>query len=130
MLDYLRFKEIGELYARGNAAQARQLLMEVQSRWIALRDELTMLQARLQNMEETLRISHDLIAQHGFYWLKRDGLRLGPFCPRCYDGDGALIRLEKCGAGHGCPYCGELFRKPEPVAPAPAQHARIFYFVR
>lgn len=129
MLDYLRFKEIGELITCGDEAQARKLLMEVQSRCIALQDEMKMLRTRLRQMEEILHLARNLYPEHGFYWLKSNGLRLGPFCPRCFDIDGALIKLEKCGPSLGCPYCGELFRKPG-ASRSNHPRAKILYFCR
>ena len=42
MLDYRLFKEINDLFAAGRHDKARRLLMEVQSRGIALHDEISL----------------------------------------------------------------------------------------
>lgn len=60
MLDYRRFKEINDLFASGQPEKARRLLMEMQSRCIALRDEMSMLKVRLQTFEDILYLSQNL----------------------------------------------------------------------
>lgn len=132
MLDYLRFKEINALFASGHTEQARRLLLETQARCLALRDEMRMLKIRLQSLEEALAVARNLYMEHGFYWLRSNGFRQGPFCPRCYGQECILIHLDKMGESLACPYCGEVFRKPAP-SPQPdssAHHARILPFAR
>lgn len=109
MLDYRKFREICELFASGKSEQARRLLMEMQSRCLGLRDEIAMLKFRIDELETALDLARNMSFESGFYWLMANGLRQGPFCPRCYESDGALIRLESQETGRFCPYCGELF---------------------
>lgn len=132
MLDYRRFKEINDLFAAGRTEQARHLLMELQSRCIALRDEMERLRVQIRTLEDILYLSKNLSRENGFYWLTTPGVRQGPFCPQCYDTVGALIRLEKADYALHCPYCGQRHALPRPAAaPAPAgRMARIIPFVR
>ena len=85
MLHYRLFKEINDLFASGHVEQARRLLMEVQSRSIALHDELNLLQTRLKTLEEIVELASNLFRRNGLYWLKAKDINLGPFCPRCYE---------------------------------------------
>jgi hypothetical protein len=105
MLNYRRFKEINDLFAQGQPEKARQQLMEVQSSFIALRDEINMLKVRVQTFEDILYLARNLYEENGFYWLKTSGLKQGPFCPRCYENEGGIVRLEKNRLGLRCPYC-------------------------
>jgi hypothetical protein len=131
MLDYRRFKEINDLFASGQGEKARHLLMEMQSRCIALRDEMSMLRIRLQSIEDALYLSENLYEDGGYYWLKTSGVRQGPFCPRCYQAEGGLIRLEKHKQGLECPYCYSIYRNlPKMAPPAPEKQARILQFAR
>jgi len=99
MLHYRLFKEINDLFASGRDEQARRLLMELQSRSIALHDELHLLQTRLKTMEEAMRLSCNLFRRNGLYWLKAQEVDLGPFCPRCYDHEGGLSSALKRSDG-------------------------------
>lgn len=133
MLDYFRFRDINDLFANGQPQKARRLLMELQSRCIALRDEVSLLKLRLRTAEDALYLSQNLFRDGELYWLKANDNRLGPFCPRCYDAEGALLLLEKIKRDLSCPYCHAIFaiRNPEPVEqPATGSHARIFRFAR
>lgn len=135
MLDYRRFKEINDLFAAGKPEQARRLLMEMQSRCIALRDEVSMLKGRLQTFEDILYLSEKLYKENGFYWLKTANVNQGPFCPQCYESEGGLIRLDKNAAGLHCPYCNAGYASTT-RGPAvndddlPIERARIIPFAR
>ena len=65
MLHYRLFKEINDLFASGHVEQARRLLMEVQSRSIALHDELNLLQTRLKTLEEIVELASNLFRRNG-----------------------------------------------------------------
>jgi hypothetical protein len=125
MLNYRRFKEINNLFAQGQTEKARHQLMEMQSSFIALRDEMNMLKIRVQTFEDILYLAQNLYEENGFYWLKTSGLRQGPFCPRCYENEGGLVRLERGRRGLRCPYCqtgyagGERLRAEESDMPPP-----------
>lgn len=135
MLDYRRFKEINDLFASGKPEKARHLLMEMQSRCIALRDEMSMLKVRLQTFEDILYLSQNLYEEHGFYWLRTAGVKQGPFCPHCYESEGALIRLEKQHKSLLCPYCSTTYKgaahaMPEMAETLDGRQARILPFAR
>ncbi|GFH62356.1 MAG: hypothetical protein ZNDK_0127 [Candidatus Desulfovibrio kirbyi] len=114
MLDYRRFKEINDLFAKGQPEKARHLLMELQSRCIALRDELDMLKIRIQAFEDILYFTKNLYKENGFYWLKTAGVKQGPFCPQCYAHERALIPLEKSRHDLRCPYCNTAHTHSSP----------------
>lgn len=131
MLDYCRFRDINDFFANGQPEKARRLLMEIQSRCIALRDEICMLKLRLQTAEEALYLAGNLFQENGFYWLKSPTSIQGPFCPRCYESEGAFIRLEKTREGLACPYCNELYKQEIPASQeARNRPARILRFAR
>lgn len=134
MLDYRLFKEINDLFAAGRHDKARRLLMEVQSRGIALHDEISMLKARLKNLEDAICLAETLTLEKGFYWLSAGGLRQGPFCPRCYEYEGGLIRLERARGSLCCPYCHATYQGIQNEAKyssnATGRQARIIPFAR
>lgn len=133
MLDYRLFKEINDLFASGQYRKARHLLMEVQSRCIALRDEISMLRVRLKTLEEVVFIKENLQSKDGFYWLFTNNLRQGPFCPHCYESEGGLIRLERSHKTLQCPYCHAIYpcmANGEYQEGPAVRHARIIPFAR
>lgn len=130
MLHYRLFKEINDLFASGHVEQARRLLMEVQSRSIALHDELNLLQTRLKPLEEVVELASNLFRRNGLYWLKAKDINLGPFCPRCYENEGGLIRLERADGTLHCPYCHAVLSCPPEFCGSEdaQQRARIIPF--
>lgn len=135
MIDYRRFKEINELFSTGQNEKAKHLLMEMQSRWIALKDEIDRLKIRVQTFEDILYLAKNLYKEKDFYWLRTAGVKQGPFCPHCYETEGGLIRLEKTRSGILCPYCQTHYKsntKPEDIIPIQitGKQARILPFAK
>jgi hypothetical protein len=128
MLDYSRFKEINELFAAGRTDEARHLLMEQQSQCIALQDEINMLRARVQTFEDILHIAQNLSREGDFYWLTTNDVRQGPFCLRCYESEGGLIRLERRRADLACPCCSATYPLPPLPGNGEERRAKIIPF--
>jgi len=115
MLDYWKFKEIHELFFRGHFEEARRMLMELQARYIALYDEVSVLKRQIQEFEDILFLAQNLIVEGGQYWLRTGSVKHGPFCRPCYEYTGKLIRLESHKSVWRCPYCGLLHNR-EPAS--------------
>lgn len=131
MMDYCRFREINDFFTNGQPQKARRLLMEMQSKCIALRDEITMLRIRLRTAEEALYLANNLIKENKLYWLNSKCGRQGPYCPGCYESEGALIHLEKYKRELICPYCHESYTLEimvTAIEALPGSHAKIFKF--
>jgi hypothetical protein len=114
MLDYWSFKEINELFVQGHYEEARRILMELQARYIALYDEVSVLKKQIQEFEDILFLSQNLVMEGEQCWLRTGSDRHGPFCKPCYEYTGKLIRLESHTSVWRCPYCGLLYSQ-EPV---------------
>lgn len=124
MLEFFRFKEIHDLYLRGQVEEARHQLSELQARYMNLCDENALLRTQIQGYEDIVHLSRSLIFDGIFYWLITGSIKQGPFCPACYNRDGLLLRLTDDGASRHCQTCGSLFarsRSPaEKLAPRQA----------
>ena len=134
MVDYWKFKEINTLLAQGHFAEARRMLMELQARYIALYDEVSVLKKQVQELEDILFLAQNLVTDEGQYWLRTGSTRHGPFCKPCYDYTGKLIRLENHKNVWRCPYCGLLHSREAPpravfaVNASPARQGHIIPF--
>jgi hypothetical protein len=115
MLGYWKFKKIRELFIRGHFEAARRIVMELQARYIALHDEVGVLKKQVQEFEDILFLSQNLIVEGEQYWLRTGSIKHGPFCKPCYEYTGKLIRLESHASVWRCSYCGLLYTR----APAP-----------
>ncbi len=108
MLDYYRYKDVLELFCNGQAEEAKYLLMELQARHVALTDENMNLKGQVQEYEDILFISKNLIFDGSCYWLMTSGVKQGPFCRHCYAQDGQLIRLVEMSDAWRCPNCNAV----------------------
>ncbi|CAK7063639.1 MAG: hypothetical protein DELT_01540 [Desulfovibrio sp.] len=111
MLEFFRFKEIHDLYSRGQVEDARQQLSELQARYVNLCDENTILRTQIQGYEDILYLSRSLIFDGIFFWLITGSIKQGPFCPVCYNRDGLLLRLTDDGTSRHCLTCGSSFNR-------------------
>lgn len=126
MIDYYRFKTVGDLFARGKKEEARLELAELQRRYVALCDETTTLKMQIQEYEDILYLSRNLVLERGFYWLITGAVRQGPFCPSCYDRDGLLMRLSGDRGERFCAACREYFTEEQEERVRVAAAARDF----
>lgn len=109
MLDYYRFKTVSVLFMQGKTEEARLELAELQRRYVALCDENITVKMQVQEYEDILYLARNLILDGQFYWLVTGNIRQGPFCPRCYDRDGLLMRLSGDHGERCCTVCRESF---------------------
>ncbi|THB66244.1 MAG: hypothetical protein D6E12_10995 [Desulfovibrio sp.] len=127
MLDFYLFKQVHELYETGQIDEARSLLSDLQDKFIETCDENALLKTQIQEFEDVLFIAKNLEYDGFSYWLKTGTVRQGPFCRRCFDKDGLLIRLNEDEAKWKCLTCGSQYDHPVdmrpdlPAEPGPAK---------
>lgn len=136
MLDSHRFKDIEDLFSSGRTSEARHLLMEMQARYIAICDENAILKMQVHEFEDILYLARNLVFDGSCYWLVAGGIKQGPFCPCCYDREGALIRLDAEETGDGkwrCATCGVVIDREYAQVPLsssrPRRSAKVLPFL-
>ncbi|MDR2489303.1 MAG: hypothetical protein LBD42_07415 [Desulfovibrio sp.] len=122
MLEYHRFKAVGDLFIKGRHEDARLELAELQRRYVTLCDENITCKVQIQEYEDILYLARNLIRDGGFYWLITGSIKQGPFCHACYDRDGLLIRLSGEAGSRFCSYCRESFLMQPPLLDLAAPH--------
>jgi hypothetical protein len=125
MLDYWKFKQVSALFKQGHFEAARRMLMAFQARYIALYDEVSVLKKQIQEFEDILFLSQNLVTEGEQYWLRAGGVQHGPFCKACYEYTGKLIRLEAHKNVWRCPYCGLLSSREAEVRTALAANGPL-----
>ncbi len=116
MLSFQRFQKINTLFSQGKAQEALHELMHIQAKHIALHDTVESLKSRIAELEDIILLSKTLYFDKNFYWLKFTNGTQGPFCPTCYQREGAFYRLEKESDTYFCSYCGtEYFHTAKAV---------------
>lgn len=119
MLEYYRFKEALDCCMQGDADKAREILAELQQKYIEVCDENAMLRSQVAEYEDILYLAKNLEYDGRCYWLFTGSIRQGPFCRKCYDEHGLLTRLhEEGGDQWQCLSCGCRFEKGDVVAGA------------
>ncbi len=113
MLDYYLFKQVHELYEQGDMESGRQLLRDLQEKYLEQSDENTLLKTQLQEYEDILYLAKNLEFDGLSYWLITNSIRQGPFCQHCFEKDGLLIRLHEGGQRWECLSCGSEYERPQ-----------------
>jgi hypothetical protein len=98
------FKDLFKLAETVNNIELYKKLAELQASMYALEEENRALKDEIRARDEQRNIQHRLHPKDNAYYLD-DGTTLdGPFCLRCWDVDGKLVR-ERHGATAGTHYC-------------------------
>lgn len=96
------YKEIIELLKKGATVEAQEQIMELREAVITLQEENFELRNKIRKLDEKLRIKGQLKFSRNVYWSHEGQAKDGPFCPRCFDIDQKLARLQDYG---DCWYC-------------------------
>ena len=111
---------------QGHVEEARRKLMDLQARYLALYDEVSMLKRQVQEFEDILFLSQNLISEGEQCWLRAGSAQHGPFCKPCYEYTGKLMRFERHKTVWRCSYCGlMLSREPADQASLAANNPRV-----
>ena len=119
MLEYYRFKQVFDMVLKGRLEEAKDLLGELQERYIELCDENSLLKMQIQELDDILFLAKNLIYDGFCYWLITGTIKQGPFCQNCYDHDGLLMRLHEDHDHWRCHTCGETYDRKDDVAAGP-----------
>ncbi len=80
------------LQEAGKIEQYQQIL-DAMAKLLEMQNRITELESENKDLEEKLRIKQNLAYENNAYWINKEDQKDGPFCPRCWDKDKALIRV-------------------------------------
>jgi hypothetical protein len=113
MLDYYLFKQVFDLFTEGKVDRAREVLRELQEKYIEVNDENTVLRSQVQEFEDILYLAKNMEFDGFSYWLKTGTIKQGPFCRNCFDREGLLIRLTEFGDHWRCTSCDAEYEREQ-----------------
>ena len=88
-------KDIYDLAMKGATLELREQLLKMREEAFVLQEENIKLKTRVSELEVALSLRENLSFDGSVYWLTlQNGQNDGPYCQRCYDADGKLIRLQ------------------------------------
>jgi len=88
-------KDIYELVKKGATIELQEKLMQFREEAMDLQEENLKLRNRIQELEEEASKRDELLFDGEVYWRKKsNGSNDGPFCQKCYDTKGQLVRLQ------------------------------------
>jgi len=103
---------IADLYKKGSNIEAEHKLMEIREAFLELKEENLELRTQLHAFREAQSVEQKLTFDEPFYYLIEGENAEGPYCQRCHDADGKLIRLiakPRWDASHHCRECKESY---------------------
>ena len=104
------YKDIVDLLKKGATVEAQEQIMELREAVITLQDENFELRNKIRNLEDELKIKGQLKFNETVYWIHEGSAKDGPFCPRCYDIDQKLSRLQDYGHSWYCVACNQGYQ--------------------
>ena len=86
-------KEVAELVKKLGNVDLYRRIVDLEGEIIELSGENHTLKERIAALEKDLKVRAELKFEGGVYWRIDGQTKEGPFCQRCYDADGKLLRL-------------------------------------
>ena len=104
------YKDIVELLKKGSTIEAQEKIMELREGALALQEENIKLREKIKELKSELNKKKEVSWEPPFYWVVGDESKDGPFCQKCYDSEGKLIRLQNIEKGNWhCKACNNNF---------------------
>jgi hypothetical protein len=122
-------KSIGKVLQEAGKIEQYQQILETQEKMLGMQKKIIELEEKKKELEENLKIKEKLSYENNTYWIKEAEKRDGPFCSRCYDKNGDLIRIHPLVGNSKfseCPECKNRVlttaQEPEPPRASPVRN--------
>ncbi len=87
-------KQVLRAIQESDSVAASQLVLELQSKALELKDQNYDLRKRVDELEQRISLVNEMTFDGKVYWRGEGDDREGPYCQRCLDGEGRAIRLQ------------------------------------
>ena len=111
-------KSIASLIKKAGNMELYEKMINLRGEILHLEEENLQLKKDLKKLKKDQDIKNNTVYEKPYYWLKKGDDKDGPYCQKCYDDDGKLIRLQ--GSGNGkwhCLSCNNYVRDSSYVVP-------------
>jgi hypothetical protein len=78
----------------GRVGEIYDYIIDSKDALVDAKDEIEMMKKELADLRETRSLGASLQHDGKVYWIPKGGRWDGPFCSRCWDVDGKLVRLD------------------------------------
>ena len=111
---YEALKDVVTAAERLKDADLKQRAAAVQVECAALAEENARLREERNELREQLRLRAVMEYDENVYWMRDGDKRVGPYCPKCWDGDSKTARMEERSDDHyrRCRVCPTIVAKP------------------
>lgn len=88
-------KDVYDLAKKGATLELQEQLVKMREEALQLQEDNLALRTKVKELEDAQAIRENLTFDSSVYWKTLpDGDNEGPYCQRCYDVDGLLVRLQ------------------------------------
>ena len=102
-------KEIADLVKKLGNVDLYRKIVELEGEIIELSGQNNQLVEKTRELEQALKIKEGLVFLKSVYWLEDEESRDGPYCQRCYDVTGKLVRLQPWDDQWTCFECKQFY---------------------
>ena len=94
-------------------------LAEAKLQIVSVQDIVTEKDKTIKELEQRLDLKRKMNFERPFYWIQDNNEKDGPYCQKCYDSEGKLIRLQQRENRDewDCLECGGYFTGPRYIPP-------------
>lgn len=104
-----KYKDIIDLIKKGSTIEAQEKILELRESALDLQEDNLALKEENMKLKAIIKKSESLHFDGKIYWLEIDEGKDGPFCPKCHDVNGMMVRMHQDGNGWWCYTCSQSF---------------------
>jgi hypothetical protein len=99
-------RSIGRVLQEAGKIEQYQQILDAQEKLLEQQKRIFDLEKENQELKEKFNLKKNLIHRAEVYYLKDGEKEDGPFCAKCYDVEGLLVRMTHWNPGvNRCPNC-------------------------
>ena len=99
-------KTVGKVLQDAGKIEQYQQILDAQAKMLEMQKKIYDLEEEIRSLNDRLKIKDDLCFENNAYWIKKAGMKDGPFCSGCWDSEHKLMRLHTVNMGLvRCPKC-------------------------
>lgn len=111
MAVFEELKSIASILREADKIPQYEQILSIQEKLLEMQNKIFGLESENRELKEKINLEQKLHFERNAYWIINGDEKIGPYCTKCKDSEGKMIRMRVAKYAFGwalCPNCKEL----------------------